>query len=200
MRFFGFWSSFHLLLSAVEDRGYKEVMTKAESYLQHLFLAACVGDRCGPLYRTLFDNWYAYDKGGPFLSRSGGGTPYWFNKPNAAKHGKALTLMDFMSEDAALIVDALGSGGVLTVDHAIPVAVLRNMMLEGAPGWTDASDVERFLRRYYRVGVITAAEHDRLRFNGLNHGMPADWDGVDVFARYQKVGIVAGTAKNWGQP
>ncbi|MBA2079463.1 hypothetical protein PCA_13240 [Rhodanobacter sp. PCA2] len=49
--------------------------------------------------------------------------------------------------------------------------------------------VEALLRRYFTVMLVTEEEHARLNASGLRSIMPPDWDGENVFARYDAVGI-----------
>ena len=44
-------------------------------------------------------------------------------------------------------------------------------------------------KAHYFLGAITKAEDDLLRKNGLRSNMPEDWDGKEVFARYDTVEI-----------
>ena len=50
--------------------------------------------------------------------------------------------------------------------------------------------LEEFLLKYYTLGVITHEEHKKLDQLKLKHKMPHDWDGISVFARYEKAGIM----------
>ena len=55
-------------------------------------------------------------------------------------------------------------------------------------------NIEEFLNKYYRLGVLTKAEDIRLNDIKLKSDMPQDWDGNDVFARYKKAEIVRATS------
>lgn len=78
------------------------------------------------------------------------------------------------------------------VDHAVPLRVIIDMMLNRVAG----HEVERtrtgileHLCRWYHLGVITSDEDAPLNREGLRSQMPIGWDFDDVFARYRAVGI-----------
>ena len=74
----------------------------------------------------------------------------------------------------------------LDYDHAVPVRIVIDEMLEAGP---DPDAVERILRTRVRAVLLTKPEHERLRSCGLSSRMPDDWDGVDWRARYVAAGI-----------
>lgn len=157
-----------------------------KGYLQHLLLFTQHQSSDGHLFRTLVDNWYGYHRAGPFLNSRG--RPHWFNNVQGKDHGKlgtALAAMDYISEEAAIALRS--QAGNLVKDHAIPIRALRIAMLEERPSSIEA--IREYLLRWYRLGVITQSEHNRLRQLGLVSAMPSDWDERDVFARYLTAGI-----------
>ena len=158
-------------------------MTPAECNLE--FISTYLKGRppSAPI-RTFVDDWFAYQMGGPFLSKFG--RPLWFNKPCPKKKKEALLKMHFISERAKKVIDNEG-GADLKKEHAIPVKVLRDLMLEIKNPTT--SNVKQFLLKHYKLGVLTASEDKKLREAGLQSKMPEGWDGVDMFARYSFVGI-----------
>lgn len=156
------------------------------AYLSHLLIAAEARDFSAP-FRTFFDNWFAFHVGGPFLNRSS--RPHWFNNPCPNRHGNALRRAHFVSAAAARTLSQL-TRDRLVKDHAIPVAILRGMLFEAQP--RNHNDVRDFLLRYYRIGIITEAEHTALSAAGLKSRMPDDWQSdASLFRRYEAVGIVA---------
>lgn len=155
------------------------------SYLQHIQIAANARDRSAP-FRTFFDNWFAFKNGGAFLNSNS--RPHWFNNPCPNRHGEALSRAHFVSVEAARTLAGMERQR-LVKDHAIPVSVLREMLIEQQPSSID--EVDRFMRRFYRFGIISQREDEQIRAKGLNSKMPGDWqaDG-DPFARYVAAGIV----------
>jgi hypothetical protein len=157
-----------------------------ESYLKHILTAVEVRDSSAP-FRTFLDNWYAFREGGPFLNRRS--RPHWFNNPCPDRHGQALGLAHFISIDAARTLGGLERSRLIK-DHAIPVAVLRDMLFDEQP--ESINEVRAFLIRHYRFGIITSDEDAKLTSAGLRSRMPAGWSTADgPFARYEMVGIIA---------
>lgn len=157
-----------------------------ESYLEHILVAAGVQDYSAP-FRTFFDNWFAFKEGGPFLN--GNSRPHWYNNPCPDKHGEALRRAHFVSTAAAQTLAGLARERLMK-DHAIPVAVLRDMLFDEQPNAIEL--IRSFMLRYYRFGIITEGEDHRLNEAGLRSRMPPDWAKDDSpFSRYDDVGIVA---------
>jgi hypothetical protein len=152
------------------------------------FLVAYVRycDHCPPdrhIFRTIIDNWYALRRGGLFVYKSG--KPRWFNNPKLRDHPR-LRLMDFISAGAGVVLDG-HSDERLIVDHAVPVRHIHDQLLELPQ---DVGAIESFLLANYRLGVLTKKEDITLNDNELKSEMPKDWDGKNLFARYEAVGIV----------
>lgn len=158
---------------------------KAESYLNHILIAARVEDRSSGLWRSMLDNWNCYTRGHPFVAGSGDGQPHWFNKARPAKHSAALLAMHARSVRADLIIKERRDE-VLAVDHVVPVNVLRDMMIELAPSWGGAEDVRLFLKAWYRLCVITPDEHARLNSKAFH---TTRYDPERLFDRYRSAGI-----------
>ena len=134
--------------------------------------------------RTFVDDWFAYHTGGPFLNRAG--RPRWFNRPCPIKNKEALLSMHYISEQAEKVIKN-GAGDSLIKEHAVPVRVLRTLFDEMKS--PTISEVEKFLLRHYRLGVLTTSDNRLLKEAGLNSSMPKNWDGVDMFARYNSAEI-----------
>jgi hypothetical protein len=73
------------------------------------------------------------------------------------------------------------------VEHAVPQMAIVNWLMELDPLTNES--VEALLKRYFTVMLVTEEEHARLNASGLRSTMPPDWDGENVFARYDAVGI-----------
>jgi hypothetical protein len=156
-----------------------------QSYLKHILIAVEVRDFSFP-FRTAFDNWWAFKEGGPFLN--GNSRPHWYNNPSPDKHGRALNRAHFISQAAARTLGSLARERLMK-DHAIPVAVLRDLLFDEQPKSVD--EIRAFMLRYYRFGIITQEEDDSLNAAGLRSKMPRQWNrGDSPFARYDAVGIV----------
>jgi hypothetical protein len=157
-----------------------------ESYLKYILIAVEIRDHSAP-FRTFFDNWFAFKEGGPFLN--GNSHPHWYNNPCPDKHGEALRRAHFVSLHAARTLGGIASER-LVKDHAIPVAVLRDLLFDEQPN--SIEEVRVVLLRYYRFGIITDEEDRTLNAAGLRSRMPADWiTELSPFARYERVGIIA---------
>lgn len=157
-----------------------------DSYLKHILIAVEVRDHSAP-FRTFFDNWFAFKEGGPFLN--GNSRPHWFNNPCPDKHGQALCRAHFVSQTAARTLGGFTRERLMR-DHAIPVAVLRDMLFEQQPD--SINSIRAFLRQHYCFGIITDEEDRKLNAAGLRSCMPDGWTTADgPFARYERVGIIA---------
>lgn len=154
--------------------------------LEYLLIAIREKDHSFP-FRTVLDNWFAFREGGPFLN--GNSRPHWFNNPCPDKHGQALSRAHFVSTAAARTLCGFARERLMK-DHAVPVAVLRDMLFDGQLQSID--EVRAFLLRHYRFGIITEEQDSSLNRAGLRSRMPDGWTVNDSpFARYEKVGIVA---------
>lgn len=155
-----------------------------DTYLEYLCIYLKDGDKDSGLFRTFVDNWYAYEFGGKLLNRDG--RPKWFNNPSPTANKEALMSMHYQSIDAVLAIEGRAESRIVK-DHAIPLKVLRNLMMDIAePNKVSIND---FLHSYYRLGVITKNEDDQLNKLGLRSAMPTNWDRKDWKARYLELGI-----------
>lgn len=73
------------------------------------------------------------------------------------------------------------------VEHVIPLMYIVNILMDMNP--LTENKVATILRKYFRVLLVTAEEHERLNASGLRSVMPQNWDGQSVWARYETVGI-----------
>lgn len=160
--------------------------TLALSSLKHIQIATEVRDRSAP-FRTFLDNFYAYHTGGSLLNRQG--RPHWFNNPCPRRHREALLGLHFVSIGAMRVLAGL-SDEALVRDHAVPVAVIREMLMNAHEARLEI--IERYVRRFYRLGLITRGEDERLSAAGLRSTMPVGWHACDgPFARYDEASITA---------
>jgi hypothetical protein len=73
------------------------------------------------------------------------------------------------------------------VEHVIPQMEIVNMLMDMNP--LNKTEVEKILKKYFRVLLVTKEEHNKLNASGLRSKMPENWDRKDVWARYRYVGI-----------
>jgi hypothetical protein len=66
------------------------------------------------------------------------------------------------------------------VEHAVPLMLIVNWLMEMDP--LTERRVANLLKKYFRVMLVTKAEHERLNASGLCSTMPDDWDGKEIFA------------------
>ncbi len=171
----------------------------AESYCSHILIALEAGDHGAP-FRDFLDNWYAHHVGEGHLTAAG--RPIWFNNPCAAKHQSALSKMHFVSKNAAAILAQAKTSRLkfiglrsqkdqtvrLMVDHAVPISLMCQMMFKDAK-IRSVGAIQTFLLHFYRLGVLTYEEDQRLNRLGLQRKMPDNWDKNDIFARYHAAAI-----------
>lgn len=75
------------------------------------------------------------------------------------------------------------------VEHAVPQMEIVNWLMDMKP--LNNEGVEKILKKYFRVLLVTKKEHERLNASGLRYKMPQNWDKKNVWARYKNVGIEA---------
>lgn len=143
------------------------------------------------LFGILIDSWYAYERGGHFVKRPVSalqkvGNPRTFNNPNSEAEFRALREIPCRSIEADRVLKGV-SAERLVKDHSIPRAVLRDLAFEELPFRPKAEDVDDWLRRRYRVAVLTKVEHDALPWPS---SMPPSWDGHDHYCRYIGIKLV----------
>jgi len=73
------------------------------------------------------------------------------------------------------------------VEHVIPQMYIVNMLMDMNP--VDKNKVKILLEKYFHVILVTKDEHRRLNASGLRSKMPEDWDGENIWARYEAVDI-----------
>lgn len=73
------------------------------------------------------------------------------------------------------------------VEHAVPQMEIVNRLMALDPLTDDG--IEQLLRRLFQVALVTREEHALLNRSGVRSTMPKDWDGKNVLARYDAVGI-----------
>ncbi len=73
------------------------------------------------------------------------------------------------------------------VEHVVPQMEIVNMLMDMNP--LNKLEVEKLLKKYFRVLLVTKEEHRRLNASGLRSKMPDDWDRKDIWVRYKFVGI-----------
>lgn len=153
-------------------------------YLEYLVLYLKHYDQDGHLFRNFVDNWFAYSHDEHMLNSKG--RPKWFNNPDPIKERDALMSMHFVSANARSILNG-NKQGQLVKDHAVPLRVLRELIRELQIQTT--SSINLFLKKNYRLGVITKSEDEQLNSNKLRSSMPNGWDRVNWKARYTEAEI-----------
>ena len=152
-----------------------------ESYLKHILLFIRSNNPDNHLFRNFIDSWFAYHKKGPFLNSNM--RPRWFNNPCPIKDRSALLSMHFVSAAAFQSMETKRKIRLIK-EHAIPVSVLLKLLRATKP--RKLSDVENFLLQFYRLGVITKEEDNRVSRSGYKSTMPAGWSNdCSVWARYE---------------
>ena len=160
------------------------------SYLTYLKIHIETQNPSGALIRSFLDSWFAYKMQGNFLSN--GKRERWFNKKDIAPKRlteatkDCLLRMHFISKNALNAINS-ESETVLIKDHAVPVKIIHKILRKDLN--PSEESIEKLLQTYYSLGVLTSDEDKALNKLGLKSEMPEDWDGVNVFARYEKAGI-----------
>lgn len=72
-------------------------------------------------------------------------------------------------------------------EHIVPKRIVRNTLLQMAQ--SSAEEIHEYLKKYCIGVVVTKGEDQRLNAAGLNHEMPKNWNGDNVWARHDQVGI-----------
>jgi hypothetical protein len=165
-----------------------DLLKVKNSYLNHIKIFIDSKNNDKHLLRCFIDNWFAYHKKGPFLSKNN--KPVWFNKPNPVKSKDALLSMHFISKKAFEVIKNQNLDVRLIKEHSIPVSIIYDLLLE--QDFNNENDIEIFLLKYYRLGVLTKDEDNVLAKEGLKKKMPENWNmQMNVFYRYEKVGIIS---------
>ena len=157
-------------------------------YLSHIKIHIESPNLGSTLIRDFADRWFAYYKKGPFLKKTN--SDRWFNGLNAIKlndmERDGLLQMHFISKNALEAINQKLDVG-LVKDHSVPIKILHNLLIDEE--FQSLELLEKFLLKYYTLGVITHEEHKILDQLNLKSEMPHDWDGINVFARYEKADI-----------
>ena len=155
------------------------------SYLTHIKIFIDSQNNDKHLLRSFLDNWFAYFKKGPFLSKNN--KPIWFNNPNPIKSKDALLSMHFISQSALKVINN-NLNVRLIKEHALPISVIYELLFEEK--FKNEKNIEKFLINYYKLGVLTKDEDDLLSKEKLKYKMPEDWNKqMNVFYRYKVVNI-----------
>ena len=172
-----------LTIYFIELKGFKML---ENSYLEHISIFLKSGNENKHLLRTFIDDWFAYSTGGPFLNKNG--KPKWFNKPDPIKDKDALLQMHFISNQAKHVIKNKYDTRLIK-EHSVPVAVIYDILRREAN--PSSKMVKNILLKYYRLGVLTKIEDEKLSRRGFKSSMPPNWSlDDDVFARYNEAGIV----------
>ena len=73
------------------------------------------------------------------------------------------------------------------VEHVIPQMYIVNMLMDMST--INKDKIRNILEKYFHVLLVTKEEHRRLNASGFRSKMPDDWDGENIWARYDAVGI-----------
>ena len=75
----------------------------------------------------------------------------------------------------------------LVFEHIVPKTkyIIKPCEERAKNGTLTVDFIEDLLNRYYKVAVVTVEEDKRLNRNS----MPPDWDGVNIFGRYEEAKI-----------
>ena len=153
-------------------------------------------DNSAARLRGFIDGWYGFHKKGEYLNKNLNGR--WLNNPDCTKPEIKACLegMDFISVGARAVLDGL-SQELLIKEHAVPVKVIRDLLLE-LPSNSSLTKIEGVLLTHYKLGALTKDEDNqinKIKVNSKNNSkslrsdMPDNWDKKDMFARYVAAGI-----------
>jgi len=79
------------------------------------------------------------------------------------------------------------SKGEVIVEHVVPTMVIVNILMDLEKPTRRV--VKEILQKYFHVLLVTKEEDRKLVVAGLRSTMPGDWDGENIWARYEVVGI-----------
>ena len=166
---------------------------EADLYARYILMYLQNEDRDTPLFRSFVTLWDSHRRGKDFLNRAG--RHQWFSYLSS-RYDRGLLTCDFVSEKAADLIrnkpslpkKELPDSARLTVDHCVPLKVLREEMKRRK--WTDASEIKSFLSRYLKIGAITREEDRKLTTAKLGSKMPHGSSFEDHSARYDAIGLI----------
>ena len=72
-------------------------------------------------------------------------------------------------------------------EHVVPQMYIVNLLMD--MDTINKKNVKLILEKYFHVLLVTKEEHQKLNASGLRSTMPEDWDGENIWARYEAVGI-----------
>jgi hypothetical protein len=167
---------------------------RCQGYLELLEIYLRRGLQIRSFIRMCVSNWYAFHCGDKALLNTRG-TPHWLNRldPRKRQERAALLSISWISPEAMEVIERPelfnknDPARSVIVDHSVPFSVVERKLRELDDPTTAA--IEAVLRRHYAVGVITYAQNQDLNRAKLTSCMPDDWDEVDPYWRYRKVGI-----------
>lgn len=80
--------------------------------------------------------------------------------------------------------------GEIVYDHCVPYNIVQDKLLALQEPRTSA--VREILERFVVAAIITKYEDQQLNKHKLKSKMPRAWDGMNILARYETVGIQLG--------
>jgi hypothetical protein len=115
-----------------------------------------------------------------------GKTKFLSNMMVNSKRGSRHLYGDYYTSLAAEKVKNKDYKG-LVFEHIVPKTkyILRPCEERARNGTLTVDFIEDLLNRYYKIAIVTVEEDKQLNTNS----MPDDWDGVNIFSRYEEVGI-----------
>lgn len=78
----------------------------------------------------------------------------------------------------------------LSHEHVVPVNVVISKLMS-LKATAKIEDIEKVIRDFSIVAIITRGEDELLRKKGLGKKMPLDWDHADIWARYRKTELLS---------
>ena len=157
-------------------------MTLEEAYLEHILLHLRTQDPDDRPLRTYIDSWYAHSLGAALLERKIP-RPQWLNRGDIERRPELYEHCHAVSLEAERRIKAKDAAD-LAKDHCVPLAILIAELKDET--FNDRDDLRAFLRRRYRVAVVTQEEHRALgRGDAARKKKGVQFaDGDSPFARY----------------
>lgn len=140
--------------------GLSEVRERGARTLRTMLLLLDGPESPASIWRSHLDPWFAYTMKGPFLARTG--NAHTFDAIRSTNLGRlrrlrpALLCMHWISDDALVSLDNR-SDRILVKDHTYPVRAVRDRAHIERP--KTVGELDDFLRRWYRVAVLTKEQH-----------------------------------------
>lgn len=96
--------------------------------------------------------------------------------------------MHFISKNAFEVINKNMDVRIIK-EHSLQVSVIYELLFEEK--FLHEEEIENFLINYYKFGVITKEEDDKLTKNKLKYKMPLGWNKhKSIFDRYKEVNIL----------